>query len=565
LKQQSAPAEAARIGQFDLDALSTQTFDLIVVGGGITGAGVARHAAQTGLRTLLLEADDFAAGTSSRSTKLIHGGLRYLAMGDFRLVREGALERKSLLAMAPHLTEPRWMLVPATSLVMYLKLRIGISLYEWLGAVPRAERHRNLQGELLALEEPQLDRARNRWACLYREYLTDDARLVLATLRAAARDGAVICNHVRVDAITRIDDGCRVLVQDARTGAGHEIRGRALVNAAGPWVESLLDVTNDAVRGGDAVGKQLYLSKGVHLVVDRQRLPVRHMVMMTAADGRPVFAIARGGITYVGTTDTPHEGGPAHWPVVTPADIAYLLQAANDHFPEARLVGADVQATWAGLRPLIHQPGKAPKEMSRRDEIWRDGPLVTVAGGKLTGFRKMAEETMVAVGQVLGRPLGMKAPLAALPGGERTDLENLQSEIAARYQVDDTVARRLMRQYGSEVFDVLGQQPAPVSASVFAEEVRWAVGVEGAQTMEDLLYRRLRAAWFLPAECDELIERCAVLMGDALGWDDARRAREVAAVRARLDAELAFLGAGADSRAPEPAAAAQPATVVRMA
>jgi glycerol-3-phosphate dehydrogenase len=530
-------ADVPRIGRHDLAALEHELFDLIVVGGGITGAGVARHAAQTGLRTLLLEAADFASGTSSRSTKLIHGGLRYLAMGDVALVREGALERKSLLAIAPHLAEPRWMLVPAASRAGYWKLRIGIGLYERLGEVAHAERHRNLHGAMIGAVEPLLDAHRLPWACQYREYVTDDARLVVATLRAAARDGATIANHVVVESIApdgaRTGSGCVAGVLDARTGRRHAFRARAVVNAAGPWVESLLHPAGEH-------RKRLYLSKGVHVVVDRTRLPVRNMVMMTATDGRPVFAIARDGVTYVGTTDTPHDGPADRWPVVRAGEVDYLLATANAHFPSATLSRADVRATWAGLRPLIHQAGKAPKEMSRRDEIWRDGPLVTIAGGKLTGFRKMAAETMAAVARVLGRPLEMPEPLAPVPGGERADLEALAAEVTARYAVTGAVATRLTRLYGAEVFAVLGDRPTPLSASVFAEEVRWAVAVEGAHTLEDVLYRRLRAAWYLPGERAALVEPCAALMAPALCWDAARVAREIADTRARLASELAF-------------------------
>jgi glycerol-3-phosphate dehydrogenase len=524
---------AVHIGRHDLAALERESFDLVVIGGGITGAGVARHAAQTGLRTLLVEAADFASGTSSRSTKLIHGGLRYLAMGDFALVREGALERKSLVAIAPHLAEPRWMLVPAATYAGYWKLRIGIGLYERLGEVAGAERHRNLHGDPLGAVEPMLDAHRLPWACRYREYLTDDARLVIATLRAAARDGATIANHAAVESLARIDSGCAVGVHDGRTGGRHVFRARAVVNAAGPWVETLLGSAGEHRR-------RLYLSKGVHVVVERTRLPVQNMVMMTATDGRPVFAIARDGVTYIGTTDTPHDGPPDRWPVVRAGEVDYLLATANVHFPAALLTRGDVRATWAGLRPLIHQAGKAPKEMSRRDEIWRDGPLVTIAGGKLTGFRKMAEQTMAEVARVLGRTLDMPAPLAPVPGGERADVDALAAEVAARYDVGTAVGKRLTRLYGAEVFAVLGQRPTALSASVFAEEVRWAVAVEGAHTLEDVLYRRLRAAWYLPGEITALVEPCAALMAPALCWDAARVAREIAETRARLEAELVF-------------------------
>jgi glycerol-3-phosphate dehydrogenase len=545
-----------RLGDRPLAAVAGERFDLVVVGGGITGAGVARHAAQAGLRTLLLEADDFAAGTSSRSTKLIHGGLRYLAMGDIALVREGALERRCLHAMAPHLVEPRWMLVPAAGWLGQLKLRIGIGLYERLGAVPRRERHRNWRRWQIEAGEPLLDSTRLSRACLYREYLSDDARLVLATLRAAAAYGAATCNYAGVEHIELGGDGCRVRVRDVATGTLHQIDGRVVVNAAGPWVETLLPDRHPEH------GPRLHLSKGVHVVLSRSRLDVRHMVMMTAADGRPVFAIRRGDVTYVGTTDTSHPGGAEHWPAVDADDVGYLLDTVNAHFRGEPVTADDVLATWSGLRPLIHQPGKSPKEMSRRDEVWRHGALVSVAGGKLTGFRHMAEQVMEEVGRVLGRDVAMPDPLAVLPGGAEADLERLRQRVRDRYGVDEAVAARLVRLYGSELFDVLGGQPRALSPSVFAEEVAWAVEVEGARGLEDVVYRRLRAAWFLPAELPVLIPGVAAELAERLGWDERKRDAETARIRARLADELAFRTAPGERAAavsPRPAAPAESA------
>lgn len=531
-----AGADVPRLARRRLPDMAGDLFDVVVVGGGITGAGVARHAAACGLRTLLLEAEDFASGTSSRSTKLIHGGLRYLAMGDFALVREGVLERKSLLAMAPHLTEPRWMLVPARHRLEYFKLRLGIGLYEWLGAVAGAERHRNWRREDLAAGEPLLDRERLPWACVYREYLTDDARLVLATLRAAAADGADVCNYARVESVHQGTQECTLQVADARSGEGCRIRGRSVVNAAGPWVESLL------TDGASAAypGRRLHLSKGVHLVIAHQRLPVRNIVMMTAPDGRPVFAIARGAVTYVGTTDTTHPGAAEHWPEVTTSDVDYLLATVNDHFRTTPVSRDEVLTTWAGLRPLIAQPGKAPKEMSRRDEIWRDGAMVTVAGGKLTGFRKMAEAAMTAVGEVLGREVDMPRPLAPLPGGDIDSVTALIDEVARRYDLDRPVAVRLVRLYGSEVVRVLGERPRRLSPSVFAEEVAWAVDVEGAMGLEDVIYRRLRAAWFLPDEVQSLLGHAGGMLNERLGWKRGEIDSQTSLIRRRLADELGF-------------------------
>ena len=400
----------------DLATIQNRTFDLAVIGGGITGAGVARHAALAGLSTLLVEAADFASGTSSRSTKLIHGGLRYLAMGDFGLVREGALERKSLKKMAPHLTQPQWMVVPASSRAAMAKLQIGISLYERLGAVDRSERHQNWKAKDIAVREPLLDQTRFPYACTYREYLTDDARLVLATLRGAAEKGAIALNHVRVTGFEADDDGVTLALADMLGGQRLEARASVVVNAAGPWVENVIRM--GAKSTGGSAKPKLHLSKGVHIALPRERLPLNNMVMMTTRDGRPVFAIPRGQVVYVGTTDTTFEGGPGYWPSVTAEDVAYLLAPVNDHFRNANVQPADVVGSWAGLRPLIREEGKAPKEMSRRDEIWQE-PLrfISIAGGKLTGYRKMAEQVLKRVGRVLDRGVTLSDPLAVLPGG----------------------------------------------------------------------------------------------------------------------------------------------------
>jgi len=514
----------------DTTDLDGRRFDLAIIGGGITGSGVARHAAAAGLNTLLLEAGDFAGGTSSRSTKLIHGGLRYLAMGDFGLVREGARERKNLFRIAPHLSQPKTMVVPAASRAGLLKLRIGISAYEWLGAVVDADQHDNWYRGDLAEHEPLLDRQRFPYACAYREYLTDDARLVLGALRAAVAAGARVVNYAAVTRWRRLDHGIRLQVRDALAGGDFTVDADAVVNATGPWVEQFLALAD----GGGAVPSRLHLSKGVHLIFPRERLALNNMVMMTNDDQRPVFAIPRGSVTYVGTTDTSFERGPQLWPEVDPADVAYLLRPLARYFGGARLTAADLVGSWAGLRPLIAEAGKSSKEISRRDEVWRDGRMLTVAGGKLTGFRLMAEETLQAVAEVLGRPIGMPDPLARLPGGDFDDLAALQADLGRRYQADERTAERLARLYGSEATRVLGERPTPIAASVYAEEVRWAVREESAVHLEDLLYRRLRVPWFLPEQVDEVLEQGGELMAALLGWSPEVLAEERRAARTRL-------------------------------
>jgi glycerol-3-phosphate dehydrogenase len=519
----------------NLNEVADASFDIAVVGGGITGAGVARHATLAGLKTVVLEASDFAAGTSSRSTKLIHGGLRYLAMGDVALVRETALERKRLFEMAPHLTEPQWMVVPARSRLELVKFRIGISLYERLGAVARADRHVNWSQQDLGAEEPLLNLQAFPFACRYREYLTDDARLVMATLRGAALEGAQVCNRLQVTGLEQEADGVRLTCRDTLGDADLSLRAKVVVNATGPWVEQFA-----ANSGGHSDNPRLHLSKGVHIGVPRDRLPVHNMVMMTADDRRPVFAIARGNVTYIGTTDTTEEGEPSLWPAVKSADVDYLLQPIRRYFPQAKIDQSDIVSTWAGLRPLINQPGKAPKEMSRKEEVWRSGRLVTIAGGKLTGFRKMAEQVMVEVAQILNKPVDAEQPLLTLPGGEQSDLGGLMRQIAARYPVDAQASRRLMRLYGSEVFAVLGDNPTPITQAVFAEEIDWAVTQECALSLEDVVYRRLRIPWFRPEETEPVAVAAADLLATQFNWSAQHRECELSALRSRVRSDLSF-------------------------
>lgn len=522
------------------DDLTRSTFDLLVIGGGITGAGVARDASLRGLSVALVEAEDFAAGTSNRSSKLIHGGLRYLAMGDVALVRETALERKSVHAMAPHLAEPCWMIVPARNRASLLKFMAGITAYEKLGAVEKRDVHRNWNAGELARFEPHLDRDEHPWACVYREYLTDDARLVLATLRAAAGAGAVVGNRLRVSGLLR--EGGRVTGAEADcavTGARLEIRARTVVNAAGPWAESVarLEAARDDSR--------LHLSKGVHVVVPAERLPVRNLIVMNTPDKRSIFAIPRGDTVYLGTTDTTYEGDDLLWPEITEEDVRYLLEPVSRYFDVPTLTPDDVVAAWSGLRPLIAEPGKAAKEMSRKEEVWvGDGGMITVAGGKLTGFRKMAEEVMDAVGRARGETLPEAPGPTPLPGGGfEADLDTLAAGLPGVDNLGDACAQRLVRLYGAEAREVLelGAEALVPGGEVLLGEIDWAVRVEAACDLEDLVYRRTRAAWYSPAEREAMLVPAAERMGALLEWDATERAAQIERVRAQFAREMAFL------------------------
>ena len=534
----STPAREAT-----LDRLEREAFDCVVIGGGISGAGVAREAALRGLSVALLDAEDFASGTSSRSSKLIHGGLRYLAMGDVALVRTTALERKEIFRLAPHLATRRWMVVPTRGYASLLKLRAGITTYEKLGAVEGDDLHRNWDAAQIEREEPAIDTSVYKHACVYREYLTDDAHLVVANLRSAAERGAAILNHIPVESVVR-EDGVASGVEATCKLSGRTLRVRArwVINAAGPWV--------DAVRclEDEAAAPMLHLSKGVHIVVPAERMPVHNMVIANTKDRRTIFVIRQGDVTYVGTTDTTYEPGRAVWPEITREDVEYLLE------PTARLLRTDpvrpeeVVAAWAGLRPLIAEPGKLPHEISRRDEVLV-GParMITMAGGKLTGYRPMAKGTLERAAEACGLELAPRIEEEPpLPGGDFAgDLALLENALVRDHGVGAACAARMVRLYGAEADEVArgGTEPLVPGAPVLASEVDWAVWVEGAATVEDVIYRRLRTALYVPDAREASVEAAARRMAPLLGWDEAESARQVRSVLSLLAADLSFRAA----------------------
>ena len=523
-----------------IDRLERERFDCAVVGGGIAGAGVAREASLRGLSVALLEAEDFASGTSSRSSKLIHGGLRYLAMGDVGLVRTTALERKEIFRLAPHLAVRRWMVVPARSYAGHLKNRAGIATYEKLGAVEGEDLHRNWNREDLEREEPLIDRSVYRYACVYREYLTDDAHLVLANLRSAVGRGAAVLNYAGVDAIVReggvaggVEAACRF------TGRRFRVRARCVINAGGPWV--------DPIRRLEDAGAPplLHLSKGIHVVVPAERLPVRNMLILRAGNRRSIFVIRQGAVTYMGTTDTTYRPGHAVWPEITREDVDYVLAPTRRDLGVDPIRPDEIVGAWAGLRPLIAEPGKPPQEISRRDEVLV-GPasVVTLAGGKLTGYRPMARETVERAAEVCS--LALAPPPASeppLPGGDFDgDLAPLEDALVRATGVTPACAARMVRLYGTEARELAraGAQPLVDGAPVLASEVDWAVQVEGAARVEDVIYRRLRTAYYVPGARDASVEPVADRMATLLGWDEERKHDEIAHTRARLTADLAF-------------------------
>lgn len=529
-------------------ALSAETFDVLVVGGGITGAGIARDAAMRGLRTALVEAEDFASGTSSRSTKLVHGGLRYLAQGDFAIVREAARERRAVRRIAPHLAVATPVIVPARSFVEMAKLAIGLRAFDWLGAVAREDRHEVWSRRRLADLEPCMDNQGLVGAAVYPEYITDDARLVIANVRSAAAHGAVVASHAAVTAFTpgtgRVDAAC---VGATLPGEDREarVRARVIVNASGPWV--------DVVRRCEdpAATRRLMLTKGIHVVVRRGRLPLARSLLTSAPDGRSVFVVPRGGFVYIGTTDT-FQPQPEYWPDITATDIDYLLATAAETFSVVPLTRDDIVAAWAGLRPLLLQPGRSPSEASRRDEMVEGvRGVITIAGGKLTAYRKMAERVVNRCQERLGlRARRAATSREALPGG---DFVGSVLTLARRLETQGLAAdaaERVARLYGSEAQRVLALEATSTDGGMglAVAEVEHAVRCEGALTLEDWWMRRSARGFFDPDRNGgggiEILPAAASRMAVLLGWSEAERERQVEHCRSLRAKSLSAVARG---------------------
>ena len=374
-----------------IQELSKESYDLIVIGGGITGGGIALDAASRGLKVALVEKGDFASGTSSKSTKLIHGGLRYLKQFDFWLVKEVGSERAIVHRLAPHLVIPEKMLLPLIENGSYGKwlTSIGLKVYDILAQVTGDDKRKMLEKKEALKLEPLLPKKILKGAGYYAEYRTDDARLTIETIKTSLQHGAKALNYAEVtDFIYDDNKVAGVIVNDVLSGKSFELKSKYVISAAGPWVDELRSVNNSKK------GKRLHLTKGVHLVFPHEKLPIKQSVYFDIPDGRMMFAIPRGNITYVGTTDTNYVNDKDHVKIDL-ADAIYLISAVNNMFPKINLEMEDIVSSWAGLRPLIHEEGKSASELSRKDEIFTsDTGLISMAGGKLTGYRKMAERVV---------------------------------------------------------------------------------------------------------------------------------------------------------------------------
>jgi glycerol-3-phosphate dehydrogenase len=547
-----------------LRALPEERWDLLVVGAGITGAAAARDAAGRGLRVALVDAGDVGCGTSSRSSRLIHGGLRYLETGDLRLVFEASAERRRLLALASHLVHPLPFLFPVFrgGPVGYRKLRAGMWLYDTLSLFRNIARHRMLPRDRALAEEPGLRAEGLAGAALYHDAAVDDARLTLANARGAHEAGAAVAPYAAVVGFLEGAGGIGgARVRDALEPGAEpvEVRARVVLNATGPWSDSLRRLADPGAE------PRLRPTRGVHLMVRRERLANRHAItFQSPVDGRVMFVLPWGEHAYVGTTDTDFDGSPAEVRADA-ADVRYLLDSANGIFPGARLTEADVLSTWAGVRPLLAPrrgatTGLTAGATSREHEIWRDrSGLLNIAGGKLTTYRVMAKQVVDVAARAL-REAGVESGISPtadlpLPGdpGEPWEAFRARMEgLAAEAGFAPAVGAHLARAYGEDAQGVLAlAREAPELGRPILEghpylmaEAVHAVRAEMALTLEDVLVRRTHLFYEAADGGLPVAEAVARRMAaePAIGWDAAGVGEQVAAYRRAVEATRGFTG-----------------------
>ena len=525
-----------------LDRLANEQLDVLVIGGGITGAGIARDAVMRGLRTALVERDDFASGTSSRSSRLVHGGVRYLEHGHLHLVFESSRERRTLMRIAPHLVRPlrfTWPVYRGARVPLW-KLGAGLFIYDALAMFRNVKGHRVLTPKDVVAREPALRRDDLVGGATYYDAATDDARLTLANVIAAEREGAVVLNHLEV--VRLLKEGSRVtgaVVREHPTDREISVRSRVVVNATGPWTDSIRAMDEGAARSA------VRATKGVHIAVPRERLATHGaLTLLSPVDGRVMFALPSTATTIIGTTDTP-TGERPDTVRASPEDIDYLLAAANVFFPRAGLTRDDVVAAWAGIRPLVASgfTGDAASA-SREHRIDRVGSgVISISGGKLTTYRSMAEEVVDVVERSLGRkPSRSRTDVTPLPGGDVRSLDEVLR--AAELEVGDAVvARRLVEAHGSAWRDVAAltaQEPALARRIVrdlpyLLAEVVYAVEREMALTLGDILVRRLRIAYEVADHGRAAARVATAVLAGRVGWDNARSRAELAGYEAEVD------------------------------
>lgn len=486
--------------------LQEEKFDLVIVGGGITGAGIALDATSRGMSVALVEMGDFASGTSSRSTKLVHGGLRYLQQFEIKEVADLGKERAIVYENGPHVTTPEWMMLPfhKGGNMGKTTASFGIRLYDYLAGVKKNERRKILSAKETLAKNPFVKKDGLKGSGYYVEYRTDDARLTIEVMKKAVELGANAINYTKAEHFL-YDDNKQVVgvtVTDRLSGKAYDIKGHRVINAAGPWVDKVrkLDYATN--------NKHLRLTKGIHLVIDKQKFPMEQAVYFDTPDGRMVFAIPRDKKVYVGTTDTVYDEAVIN-PKALESDHNYVIKAINYMFPDVHITEKDIESSWAGVRPLIYEEGKDPSEISRKDEVWfSESGLITMAGGKLTGYRKMAEKLLDDVSKSLAKETGKKyKPVQTkhlpISGGDIGGSEQLEAFLAKKAKEGNNrfgwtleEGREMAKRFGSNIDQLFTyaqehkeQNETTLPNSLYAE-LRYSIQHEAVTTPIDFLLRR---------------------------------------------------------------------------
>ncbi len=503
-----------------------QPWDVIVIGGGITGAGILREATRLGLRALLVEQRDFAYGTSSRSSKLVHGGLRYLEEGKWRLTRASVRERKHLLEEGPGLIDPLGFL-----LATYKgdrpgrwTYRAGLSIYDLMAL---QWSHRSYSAEDFQMLAPHIARDGLQGGFRYGDAQTDDARLVLRVIQEAVAAGGTALNYARVEQVlTGRDKGGRttvrgVSVRDVERDREANVFARVVVNATGVWADQLRRQVNGPRR--------IRPLRGSHLIFPAWRVPVAQAIgFLHPMDRRPIFMFPWEGVTLVGTTDLDHDRPLDDEPSIAGDEVAYLMAAVDAEFPSLNLTLEDVTATFAGVRPVIGSGKADPSKESRDHVLWQERGLLTVTGGKLTTFRLIALDALKLISREWP---GMQRPSRRMPVLDRVDVALPGGEA-----LSEAMRRRLLGRYGVDALALVAAGPGeleliPNTLDLWAE-LRWAARAEGVVHLDDLLLRRVRLGLLLPQGGQSLLPRIRTMCQPELGWDDAKWETEERAYRA---------------------------------